>query len=135
MDYGKLTIHSLEQKGVLRNMDKILIQNLRVQGILGVNDWERTTQREIVVNVTLFTDTLRAAQSDDITDCVDYSQVAKEIRTLVESARRFTVEALAEDIAGFCLSRPGVQKVTVRVEKPGAVKGTESVGVEIERGI
>ncbi|HEY5269204.1 MAG TPA: dihydroneopterin aldolase [Anaerolineales bacterium] len=116
-------------------MDKILIQNLRVQGILGVNDWERTTQREIVVNVTLFTDTLRAAQSDDITDCVDYSQVAKEIRTLVESARRFTVEALAEDIAGFCLSRPGVQKVTVRVEEPGAVKGTESVGVEIERGI
>ena len=116
-------------------MDKVLIQNLRVQGILGVNDWERTTLREIVVNVTLFTGTPRAAQSDDISDCVDYSQVAKEIRTLVESGRRFTVEALAEDIAGLCLSRPGVQKVTVRVEKPGAVKGTESVGVEIERGI
>ena len=116
-------------------MDKILIQNLRVQGILGVNHWERTTLREIVVNVTLFTDTSRAAQSDDISDCVDYSQVAKEIRTLVEGARRFTVEALAEDIAVSCLSRPGVRKVTVRVEKPDAVKVAESVGVEIERGV
>ncbi|MCX6034441.1 MAG: dihydroneopterin aldolase [Chloroflexi bacterium] len=135
MDYGKLIIHSLEQKGFLRNMDKILIQNLRVQGILGVNDWERTTLREIVVNVTLFTDTSRAAQSDDISNCVDYSQVAKEIRSLVEGARRFTVEALAEDIAVSCLSRPGIRKVTVRVEKPGAVKGAESVGVEIERGV
>jgi len=115
-------------------MDKILIQNLRVQGILGVNDWERATLREIVVNVTLFTDTRRGAQSDDIADCVDYSQAAKEIRALVEGTRRFTVEALAEDIACLCLSRPGVQKVTVRVEKPGAVTGAESVGVEIERG-
>jgi FolB domain-containing protein len=114
-------------------MDKILIQNLRVQGILGVNDWERATLREIVVNVTLFTDTRRAAQSEDIADCVDYSQVAKEIRTLVEGARRFTVEALAKDIASVCLNIPGVQKVMVRVEKPGAVTGAESVGVEIER--
>jgi dihydroneopterin aldolase len=115
-------------------MDKILIQNLRAQGILGVNDWERTSPREIVINVTLITDTSRAGQTDDINDCVDYSQVAKEIRALVEGARRFTVEALAEDITRLCLGRSGVQKVTVRVEKPGAVKGADSVGVEIERG-
>jgi FolB domain-containing protein len=114
-------------------MDKILIQNLRVQGILGVNYWERKTVREIVVNVNLFTDTRHGAQSDDIADCTDYSQAAKEIRALVEKARRFTVESLAEDIASLCLQKPGVQKVMVRVEKPGAVKGTESVGVEIER--
>jgi 7,8-dihydroneopterin aldolase/epimerase/oxygenase len=114
-------------------MDKILIQNLRVQGILGVNDWERTTLREIIINVVLFTNTQPAAQSDDIKDCVDYSQVSKGIRSHVESSRRFTVEALTGDIAGLCLSKPGVQKVMVRVEKPGAVIGTESVGVEIER--
>ena len=114
-------------------MDKILIQNMRVQSILGVNDWERTTLREIVINITLFTDTSRGAQSDDIGNCVDYAQVAKEIRTLVEGARRFTIEALAEDIASLCLSRPGVKKAAVRVEKPHAVTGAESVGVEIER--
>jgi len=114
-------------------MDKILIRNLRVQGILGVSAFERTTLREIIVNITLFTDMHRAAQSDDITDCVDYSQVAIEIRSLVEEAQRFTVEALAEDIASLCLSKPGVQKVTVRVEKPGAVSGVESAGAEIER--
>lgn len=115
-------------------MDKVLIQNLRVQGILGVNDRERTTLREIVVNVALFTDTHCGAQTDDIADCTDYSQAAKEIRSLVEGARRFTVEALAEDIARLCLSKPEVQKVTVRVEKPGAITGVDSVGVEIERG-
>ncbi len=114
-------------------MDKILIKNLRVLGILGVNEGERTTLRDIVISVTLFADTRRAGQTDNLTNCVDYSQVIKEIRALVVEARRFTVEALAEDVANLCLSRPGVRKVTVRIEKPGAVANAESVGVEIER--
>ena len=115
-------------------MDKIMIQNLHVQGILGVNSWERTTPREIIINAMLYTDTRRAAQSDDIGDCVDYSRVAKEIYELVERSRRFTVEALAEDIAALCINRTGVQKVLIRVEKPGAITAAESIGVEIERG-
>jgi FolB domain-containing protein len=114
-------------------MDKVLIQDLHVQAILGVNDWERETLRDICINVTLYTDTHPAARSDDIVDCVDYSQVAKDIRALVQAAHRYTIEALAQDIASLCLNQPGVKKVTVRVEKPAAVPGVRSVGVEIER--
>jgi len=114
-------------------MDKILIKDLHLQGIIGVNDQEREKPQEILVNVVAFTDTSHAAQTDDLKDCVDYSLLVKEIRALVEAARRFTVEALAEDIANLCLRRSGVQKVAVRVEKPGAVTGADSVGVEIER--
>jgi dihydroneopterin aldolase len=43
------------------------------------------------------------------------------------------VEALAADVARLCLEEAGVMKVRVRVEKPGAVRFAESVGVEIER--
>jgi FolB domain-containing protein len=114
-------------------MDKVLIEDLRAQGILGVNAWERTIPREIVINVTLFTPPRPAARPDSMAGCVDYSQVAEEIRALVEAAQRFTVEALAEDIAELCLKRPNVRKVTVKVEKPGAVKEARAVGVEIER--
>jgi len=127
--------------------DKVFIKDLRVRGILGVHDWEREEPRDILINVTLFTDTRRAAESDDIADCVDYSLVAQKIRALVapqtagaspqragaRGAERFTVEALAEDIANLGLSQPRVRKVIVRVEKPGAVEGAESVGVEIVR--
>jgi FolB domain-containing protein len=116
-------------------MDRILIKNMRVQGILGVNAWERKTPREILINLHLITDTSCAAESDNVCDSVDYSLVIKEVRILVERACRLTVEALAEDIANLCLTKPSVQKVIVRVEKPGAITGVESVGVEIERGI
>jgi FolB domain-containing protein len=117
----------------MRKSDKLFIKNLRIQGILGVYDQERHQPREIIINIVLHTDTRRAALTDIIHDCVDYDQVAQEIRALVEGAKRFTVEALAEDIARLCLSKPRIRQVTVRVEKPGAVAGADSVGVEIIR--
>ena len=114
-------------------MDKVFIKDLKVRGILGIHDWERVTPREIVINVTLYTDTRRAARTDDIADCVDYSAMAKKIRAHAESAARMTVEALANDLAELCLREPKVRKVVVRVDKPGAVAEAASVGVEVER--
>ena len=114
-------------------MDKVFIKNLLVRGIIGVNDWERKRLQDILINITLFTDTRRAAETDDINDCVNYSTVSKKVQAHAESAERLTVEALANDLAKICLEEKDVQKVVVRVEKPGAVRFAESVGVEIER--
>ena len=64
------------------------------------------------------------AQSDQIEDCIDYERTAQRLRHHAEGAARFTVEALAEDLAQICLEIPGVEKVRIRVEKPGAVRFT-----------
>ena len=114
-------------------MDKVIIQDLKVQGILGIHDWERVTTRKIVINATIFTDTQPAAKSDDIKDCVNYSEMAKKLRAHAEHAARMTVEALANDLAEICLQDPKVLKVIIRVDKPGAVPEADSVGVEVER--
>jgi FolB domain-containing protein len=114
-------------------MDKVIIQNVRVRGILGIHDWERITPRDIIINATIFTDTHPAAQSDDISDCVNYSDMAKKLRTHAESTARMTVEALASDLAEICLQDPRVVKVILRVDKPGAVPEADSVAVEVER--
>lgn len=114
-------------------MDKVFIRDLRVRGIIGIHPRERRAPQEIVINVTLFTDSRRAAQSDDSADCVDYSVIAAKVRAHVETAARLTVEALANDLVNLCLQEKGVTKVIVRVEKPGAVPGAASAGIEIER--
>ena len=111
----------------------VFISDLVVRGIIGVNDSERESPQEIVINLELFTDLRRAGASDDIADCIDYQMVAEKVRAHAETARRFTVEALAADIARIGLGEPGVERVLVRVEKPGAVRSCRSVGVEIER--
>ena len=114
-------------------MDKVIIKNLLARGIIGIRDWERKRAQDILINITLYTDTTRAAETDDINDCADYSEVTKKVQAHAESIARFTVEALANDLAVICLSQNNVQRVIVRVEKPTAVRFAESVGVEIER--
>jgi FolB domain-containing protein len=114
-------------------MDKVIIKDLLARGIIGIHKWERERAQKILINATLFTDTRRAAQTDDINDCVNYSKMSDKLLAHAESAKRQTVEALANDLAKLCLEENGVLKVIIRVEKPGAVKFAESVGVEIER--
>lgn len=114
-------------------MDKVFIKDLLARGIIGIRDWEREKAQDILINVTVYTDTTNAADSDNISDCVDYSALAKKIQTHAETAQRLTVEALANDLARICLETPLVKKVVVRVEKPGAVRFAKSVGVEVER--
>jgi FolB domain-containing protein len=114
-------------------MDQIFITDLVARGILGINDWERKQPQEILINIVLFADLHKAGASDDLQDSVDYRAVTKKVLAHAETAQRLTVEALAADLAAICLEQPGVEKVRLRVEKPGAVRFSRSVGVEIER--
>jgi FolB domain-containing protein len=114
-------------------MDKVIVKNLAARGIIGVNDWERVKPQEILINITLFGELKKAGDTDDIEESINYRTVAKKAQSLAENCQRLTVEALAADIANYCLEVNGVKKVKVRVEKPGAVRFAESVGVEIER--
>jgi FolB domain-containing protein len=114
-------------------MDQIFIKDLVARGIIGVNDPEREKPQEILINIVLFADLHKAGQTDALEDTVNYRTIAKRVMAHAESAKRFTVEALAADIARLCLEEARVQKVRVRVEKPGAVRFSRLVGVEIER--
>ena len=74
----------------------------------------RGHSQDILINITLFNDTHRAGETDDINDCADYSTISKKAQAHAESAGRLTVEALANDLAQLCLAEPNVQRVIVR---------------------
>jgi FolB domain-containing protein len=114
-------------------MDKVFIKDLLARGIIGINEWERKKPQDILINIVIFADLHKAGETDNLSDCVDYRTVAKAIMAHAETSQRLTVEALAGDIAKICLNYTGVEKVKVKVEKPGAVRFSRSVGVEIER--
>ena len=114
-------------------MDKIIIRDLRARGPIGISEAERAYPQDILINAELYTDTTKAAASDSIEDCVNYSTMAKQILEFAETNKRKTVEAFAQDIADICLAHKNVFRVRIRVEKTTAVRFTGSVGVEIER--
>jgi D-erythro-7,8-dihydroneopterin triphosphate epimerase len=113
--------------------DKIYIRDLEIRCIIGVNQDERTEKQDVVINVILFTDTRKAGRTDALADSVDYKRVKKAILSLVESSEFLLIEKLADEIAKVCLDDSKVQKVNVTVDKPGALRYTRSVAVEIVR--
>lgn len=114
-------------------MDKIFIRDILARCIIGVNDDERESKQDVVINLVLSADLRKVGKSDRFEDTVDYRQTKKRVVAMVEESQYYLVEALAERIAEICLEDERVQQVQVTVEKPGALRFARSVGVEITR--
>jgi len=114
--------------------DQIVIKDLFLRTIIGVNDDERSNRQDVLINLTLDIDARPAGRSDDIADAVNYRSITKQVIELVEGSHFFLVEKLAEEIAALCLRDPRVERARVTVEKPAALRFAQSVGVTIERG-
>jgi dihydroneopterin aldolase/D-erythro-7,8-dihydroneopterin triphosphate epimerase len=113
--------------------DQVMIKDLSVQGILGINADERVTKQEILVNATLLVDTRAAAESDDIQDAVNYRTITKQMIAHIEHGEPMLVERLVQELADICLRDPRVTQVEISVEKPGALRHARSVGIKITR--
>lgn len=115
-------------------MDEIFIKDLLVRGIIGINPEERVKLQDIVINMRLYGDIRQAAKTDDIAFAINYKSITKRIIEHVEESSDFLVEKLVTDIARIILTEfDGVQRARIRVEKPGAIRFAQSVGIEIDR--
>ncbi len=114
-------------------MDKIIIKDLLLRGIIGINEEERVNQQDILINIVMYADTRAAANSDDINDAINYRTITKRIIRHVEGSSDFLVEKLVNDIARIILVEYDLDRVIVRLEKPGALRFAKSVGIEIDR--
>ena len=117
-----------------RRADSILIKDLSVHGILGINPDERVNRQEIIINAVLWADTTSAAVSDDIEDAVNYRTITKSMIAHIEAGEPMLVERLVAELAQICFDTdPRVEEVEMTVEKPGAVRHARSVGITIRR--
>jgi len=116
-----------------RYCDRIVIKDLLVRGIVGINEEERSKRQDILLNLELVTDVKAVGDTDDIEQACNYRTVSKSVIKLVEESVFFTVEKLATEIARLTLADPEIREVEVSVEKPGALRFARSVGVAIRR--
>ena len=75
--------------------DRIFVRDLRLRGIVGINDWEREKRQDIVVNLELYGDFRAAGASDSIDDALNYRTLAKDVIRYVEDSSHYLVEKLA----------------------------------------
>lgn len=115
-------------------MDIIYLHGLRVEAVIGIWEWEKRIRQVIEIDLDMGTDIRRSAESDDVKDTLNYKAVSKRVVTFIEETQFELVETLAERIAGIILDEFDVPWVRVKLNKPGAIRGSNAVGVLIERG-
>ncbi len=115
-------------------MDIVFIRELKIDTVVGIYDWERRIRQVVVLDLDMAADVAKGAKSDRIEDALDYKAVAKRLIQFVSEAEFQLVETLAEKVAELVMREFGVRWVKVTLNKPGAVSGSKSVGVMIERG-
>lgn len=114
-------------------MDIIYLRDLRIETVIGVYEWERQIRQTLSLDLEMGADIRRAAASDAIDDTLSYKAVAKRLITFVSESRFQLVERLAEEVARIVITEFGVPWLRLSVNKPGAVRGAQGVGVIIER--
>lgn len=115
-------------------MDRILVDGMQFHGRVGCSEAERKLPHAIEVDVEMYADLRAAGRSDRLEDTLDYAEVYRRAKAIVEKGEYRLLEAVAEGIAD-ALKDLGGQRVVVRVRKPhppfgGAAAFSE---VQIER--
>ena len=114
-------------------MDKVFIKGLKVEGKIGLLQWEREVRQVISVDIEMDFDNTRAGKSDSIDDALNYKLVGKRVTSFIKNSKFKLVEALAEKISSIILKEFPVSKVKISLSKPGAMRGSDSVGITIIR--
>ncbi|MEP6483040.1 MAG: dihydroneopterin aldolase [Rudaea sp.] len=115
-------------------MDIVFIEDLRIETVIGIYDWERKIKQTVAIDLEMAFDNRKPAASDKIGDTLDYKSVSKRLITFVESSHFELVETLAERCAAIVRDEFGVAWLRLKLSKLGAVTGSKAVGVVIERG-
>lgn len=116
-------------------MDKIFINQLSVDALIGIYQHELATSQKIIIDLELQIDAEQAAREDDISKTLDYDLVINKIRQCCEHDRFKLIETLAENIAHNLLTNFATNWVKLTLTKPEANTATREIGITIERSI
>ncbi len=107
----------------------IQIKNLRLRTIVGTNEWEREAPQDVIINVEIEFDGSTVARTDRLQDTIDYKKVKRCIIDVVEGSSFYLLDKLANRILETVMEEEKVQRATVEVDKPHALRFADSVSV------
>ncbi len=133
-DVIQAALRLLEAQKHERPTDRILLEGMHFFGYHGTRSEETTLGQRFVVDIELHCDLQAAGESDDLSQTVDYSEVYRSARAIVEGPPFKLTEAVAERIATTILAQHArVRVVHVKVAKPQVrMEGTVLTGSAVE---
>lgn len=110
----------------------IKIQNLRLKSKIGVYDWEKDFEREIVINLEIATDDLSSLVSDDLRDTIDYDKIYQIVKFHVAKSRFNLIEKMAATILAEIMSDKRIAVAKIEIRKMNVFEDVESFAIFLE---
>ena len=113
--------------------DSIVIKNIEVPCLIGINPDEKINPQSIIINLKLFTSFGKSSQSDQIEDTVNYSALVKSIKEFISKSKYNLLETLGDRLAKKILENKKIKEVEIELIKPNALMKSENISVIIIR--
>lgn len=114
-------------------MDKLFINELKIETIIGAYDWERRVRQTIVLDIEYGIDAKDGASTDDIGSTCNYIELGQATIDFIKNSEFFLVETLAEKTTAYLLEKFNIPWIKLRIRKMGTLSQAKEVGIEIER--
>jgi dihydroneopterin aldolase len=112
----------------------IFIEEMKVETIIGVSDWERAMPQILVIDLEMALPQLASTTSDLIGDTIDYGLVAERIKTITSSHTFKLLEPLAHLIIETLEKEFKPSWMKLKISKPQILPQVKAVGVIFEKG-
>ena len=109
----------------------VFIKDFIIEEIIGVHEHEKIKKQKIKFNIVLNVNQSSVPDEKDINTIVDYEKITNKLENLTKSKKYNFLESLAEDSFKEIFEDNRINSVTIKIEKPEAIKNAESVGVEV----
>jgi D-erythro-7,8-dihydroneopterin triphosphate epimerase len=109
----------------------IRITDLLLRAVIGGNEWEKNVRQDVVINIQLEYDAEKAVASDVMEDAFDYKKLKRRIIDEVEQSHFKLLESLTNCVLSIVMEDARTLAAIVRVEKPGALRYSKTVSVEM----
>ena len=109
----------------------VFIKDFIIEEIIGIHQHEKIRKQKIKFNIVLDVNQNSLPNEKDIKSIVDYEKITNKLENLSKSKKYNFLESLAEDSFKEIFEDKRINSVTIKIEKPEAIKNAQSVGVEV----
>ncbi len=112
-------------------MDTLNITALTAATRIGVHAWEQRINQRLLIDIKIATDFSNT--QDNLANTLDYDAICQAVTQYVESKSFQLIETVATEVAQLIQNDFKVEKLTVAVSKPHAVKNAGNIQVVVSR--
>ena len=109
----------------------VFINDFIIEEIIGIHKHEKTKKQKIKFNIVLDINQSSIPDEKNIRSIVDYEKITNKLENLTNSKKYNFLESLAEDSFKEIFKDKRINSITIKIEKPEAIKNAGSVGVEV----